>query len=505
MTIHLSIVLFLPLAAGLVGAVLPRGMARWAVLAGTVAVLAYAIAMIADFDSAAGGLQYETNDQWIEELGIRYQLGVDGLNLFMVLLTAIAWVPCTLWAAVREQDRPKLFFFYMGLAETAVLGAFMAQDLALFIVFFDLMLVPFYFLIGGWGTGDRVRATTKFVIYTLSGSLLMLAAAIALGVLATPDGGQLSFSLQVLEQRSVPEGTQHWIVLLFALAFFVKAPLFPLHGWVPETYRSTPIPVLALLSGVLSKVGVYGFLRIVLPVMPEGSQHWQELFIVIAVFSILYGSVLAFSQDNVRLVVAYSSIAQLGFIVLGVFALDDEGAQGAVLQMLNHGLVVVPLFLIIGLVAARSGGGESLKELGGMAFRAPVLAALFLITTFATLAMPGSANFIGEVLVLFGSFEDKLVYGIVASVGVVLAAVYMIRLFQRVMHNRVGPAVRSRDIGGLDLAATAPLVAVIVALGLYPQFVVERTEKTTFQQIAAAKALADGGEARAAAPARQGE
>ncbi len=504
MTIHLSIVLFLPLATGLLGAVLPRGMARWAVLAGTVAVLAYAIAMLADFDSS-GGLQYVTDDEWIEELGIGYQLGVDGLNLFMVLLTAIAWVPCTLWAAVREHDRPKLFFFHIGLAETAVLGAFMAQDLALFIVFFDLMLVPFYFLIGGWGTGDRVRATTKFVIYTLSGSLLMLAAAIALGVLATPDGGELSFSLAELERRSVPEGTQHWIVLLFALAFFVKAPLFPLHGWVPETYRSTPIPVLALLSGVLSKVGVYGFLRIVLPVMPEGSQHWQELFIVIAVFSILYGSVLAFSQDNVRLVVAYSSIAQLGFIVLGIFALDDKGAQGAVLQMLNHGLVVVPLFLIIGVVAARSNGGESLAQLGGMAFRAPILAALFLITTFATLAMPGSANFIGEVLVLFGSFEDKLVYGLVASVGVVLAAVYMIRLFQRVMHDRVGPVVRSRDLGGLDLAAIAPLVAVIVALGLYPQFVVERTERTTFQQIAAAKALADGGEARAAAPARKGE
>ena len=174
-----------------------------------------------------------------------------------------------------------------------------------------------------------MRATTKFVIYTLAGSLLMLAAAIALGVLSTPDGGEISFSLAVLQQRSVAEGTQQWIVLLFALAFFVKAPLFPLHGWVPETYRSTPIVMLALLGGVLSKVGVYGFLRIVLPVMPEGSQHWQELFIIIAVFSILYGSILAFSQDNVRLVVAYSSIAQLGFIVLGIFAFDDKGAQGA--------------------------------------------------------------------------------------------------------------------------------------------------------------------------------
>jgi NADH-quinone oxidoreductase subunit M len=487
-TIHLSIMLFLPLATGVLGAFLPREMARWAVLAGTVAVLLYTIALLADFE-AGGGIQYVTDDEWIPELGIRYQLGVDGLNLFMVALTAIAWVPCTLVAAFREHHRPKLFFFYLALAETAVLGAFLAQDLALFIVFFDLMLIPFYFMIGGWGTGDRVRATTKFVIYTLAGSLLMMAAAIALGVLSTPDGGEISFSLATLQQRSVSEGTQQWMVLLFALAFFVKAPLFPLHGWVPETYRSSPIVTIALLGGVLSKVGVYGFLRIVLPIMPEGAQHWQELFIIVAVFSILYGSILAFTQDNVRLVVAYSSIAQMGFIVLGVFALDEKGAQGALFQMLNHGLVVVPLFLIIGVIVAQAKGSESLSELGGMAFRAPVLATLFLIVTFATLAMPGSGNFVGELLVLFGTFEDKLVYGLVASVGVILAAVYMIRVFGRTMHNRPGPAVESREIDGLHLAAIAPLVALLVALGVYPNFAVHRTERATKASIAEARGV----------------
>ena len=486
MTIHLSIVLFVPLLCGLVGAFLPRDGARWTVLIGTLIVLAYVVAMLADFDPS-GGLQYRTNDAWISELGIRYSLGVDGLNLFMLALTAIAWVPCTLVAAFTEIERPRLFFFMLGLAETAVLGAFMAQDLALFIVFFDLMLVPFYFLIGGWGTGDRVRATTKFVIYTLSGSLLMLAAAVALAVLATPDGGSISFSLAVLGHRSIPLGSQEWIVLLFALAFFVKAPLFPLHGWVPDTYRATSIPVLALLSGVLSKVGVYGFLRIVLPVMPEGAQHWQELFIVMAVFSILYGSVLAFSQDNIRLVLAYSSIAQLGFIVLGIFALEEKGAQGALLQMLNHGLVVVPLFLIVGVIAVRSAGSESLRELGGMAFRAPVLAALFLIVSLATLAMPGSGNFVGEILILFGTFENQLVYGLVASVGVVLAAVYMIRLYQGTMHGRVGALVEPREIDRVNLAAVVPLVAVVVALGLYPNFVVHRTERDTGQAIAKAR------------------
>jgi NADH-quinone oxidoreductase subunit M len=479
MTIHLSIVLFMPLAAGVIGAFLPPREGRWLVFAATLGVLGYAIAMIADFPRGSGALRYVTDDKWISELGIRYQLGVDGLNLFLIALTAMAWVPCTLWAVFREWERPRLFFFHLALAETAVLGAFMAQDLALFVVFFDLMLVPFYFLIGGWGSGDRVRATTKFVIYTLAGSLLMLAGAVALGVLSTPEGGSISFSLAELQQRTLPLGSQEWIVLLFAAAFFVKAPLFPLHGWVPDTYRSTPLPVLALLSGVLSKVGVYGFLRIVIPTMPDGAQHWQELFIAIAVFSILYGSVVAFSQDNVRLVVAYSSIAQLGFITLGIFAFDPKGAQGAVMQMLNHGLVVVPLFLIIGVIAARARGSESLSELGGMAFRAPVLAALFLIVTFATLAMPGSPNFVGEILILFGTFEDKLAFGLVASAGVALSAVYMIRLFQRSMHNRVGPAVESRELDRLDLATIAPLVAVVVALGVYPHFVLARTDAAT--------------------------
>jgi NADH-quinone oxidoreductase subunit M len=225
----------------------------------------------------------------------------------------------------------------------------------------------------------------------------------------------------------------------------------------------------------------------VLPIMPEGAQHWQELFIVIAVFSILYGSILAFSQDNVRLVVAYSSIAQMGFIVLGIFALTNNGAQGAVFQMLNHGLVVVPLFLIIGVIVARAKGSESLSELGGMAFRAPVLATLFLIVTFATLAMPGSGNFVGELLVVFGTFQDKLVYGLVATAGMVLSAVYMIRLFQRTMHNRPGPAVESHEIDGLHLAAIVPLAAVIVALGVYPNFVVHRTQKATTASIQEAR------------------
>ncbi len=497
-TIHLSIVVFLPFAAGLIAAFLPARVGRWLVVAATLGVLGYAIAMIADFDGDSGGLQYVTDDAWISELGIRYQLGVDGLNLFLIALTALLWAAATLWAALRTEDRPRLFMFNMAFAETAVLGAFCAQDLALFVVFFDLMLVPFYFLIGGWGEGDRVRATTRFTIYTLVGSLLMLAGAIALGVLAGP-GGDLSFSLAVLAERPLEAGTQQWIFLLFAAAFLVKAPLFPLHGWVVDTYRATPIPVLVVLSAALSKVGVYGFLRIVLPILPDASQHFQDLMIILAVVSILYGSVLAFSQDEARLVVAYSSIAQLGFIVLGIFSLSELGSQGALMQMVNHGLVVGALFFIIAVLTARA-GSTSLARMGGMALRAPVLAALFLVVALATLAMPGSPNFVAEILILFGTFEDKLVYGLVASAGVALAAVYMIRLFQRSMHNRTEPSAEPRELGGLDLAVIAPLTVVIVALGVYPQVMLDRTDEATTSKVEAAATAADGSPSAAEAP-----
>ncbi len=502
-TFHLSILVFLPLAAGVVNAFLPRRIGRWVVTAATVAVLAIVVWMIADFDKGSGGLHYVTDDAWISELGIRYSLGVDGLSLFLLFLTAVAWVFASIWSAVRETERVRLYFFHLALAETAVLGAFTAQDLALFVIFFDLMLVPFYFLIGGWGQEEtRVAATTKFVIYTLVGSLLMLAGAVALGVLSAGDGQQISFALSDLTERTLEPGTQYWIFLLFAAAFLVKAPAFPLHGWVPDTYRSASIPVLILVGAVLSKVGVYGFLRVVVPIMPDAAQHFQTLIIVFAVVSILYGSILAFSQPEARLVVAYSSIAQMGFIVLGIFALDPKGAQGAVMQMVTHGLVIIPLFFIVAALTVRAHSGL-LDRMGGLAMGAPVLASLFLIVTFATLAMPGSPNFVGELLILFGTFEDKLVFGLVASAGVVLAAVYMIRVFQRSMHNRPPADAEQREAGGLELGVIAPVVAVIVALGIYPQLLLDRSEEATVSKVQKAGELADEGGQAEAAPASQ--
>jgi NADH-quinone oxidoreductase subunit M len=241
-----------------------------------------------------------------------------------------------------------------------------------------------------------------------------------------------------------------------------------------------------VFSAVVSKIGVYGFLRIVLPILPDASIHFQDLMLAFAVVSILYGSVIAFSQDDARLVVGYSSIAQLGFILLGIFALDPKGAQGAVMQMVNHGLVAAGLFFAIAALARRTGGSESLARMGGIAFRAPALAALLLILAFANLAMPGTANFVGELLILFGVFGDNFAWGVVATIGVVLASVYTIRFFIRAMHNRAGPAVESKEICALELGVVAPLVAIIVALGVYPQVVLERSERAADRAAASA-------------------
>jgi NADH-quinone oxidoreductase subunit M len=414
------------------------------------------------------------------------------------------------WSAFREWDRPRLYYFHFGLAESAVLGAFVAQDLALFVAFFDLMLIPFYFLIGMWGSGERVKATTKLVIYTLIGSFFMLAAAIATGVLASNQNSTpITFALTSLGHLPLSHRSQEWIFLCFAVAFLVKMPLVPFHGWLADGYKAMPIPAVAVFSGVLSKVAAYGFLRIVLPLFPYATRHYQLLMLMIALVSIVWATSLAFTTDDARLVIAYSSVAQLGFIALGIFSLRDQGAQGALLQMLNHGLVTAPAFFIVAASAARTSGSEKLKDMGGIAMRAPVLATMFLIVSFANLAMPGSSNFIGEFLILLGTFQAKAGIAVLAFLGVVGASVYALRLFIRAMHNRQGPRVRSFELSIGEAAAIVPLIGVILALAFYPQFGLHRSQATIDRTVAAANggsfsyrlASAFGSPAPQAAPA----
>jgi NADH-quinone oxidoreductase subunit M len=477
----IEVMLWLPVAAGLLCFLAPR---RTVAVAASLATLGLAVALVADFHAGQAGLQHTVSESWIPDLGVRYELGVDGISLFLVLLTALLWAAATIFSAFRAPERARVYFFMLGLGETAALGAFLAQDLLLFVLFFDLMLVPFWFLIGTFGGENRIAATTKMIVYTLVGSLLMLVAAIATAILASDQIGHLTFSLADLRTHALSTGSQYWIFCFFAAAFLIKMPAVLVHGWLPDAYRAAPLPVLALLSGVLSKVGAYGFLRVALPLYPQATVHFQELILVIGVAGILYGSAIAFTQTNVRLIAGYSSIAQLGFITIGIFSLRPDGADGSVLQMVNHGLVVAGIFLIVALLAERA-GSEDLNRLGGMAMRAPVLAAIFLVVTLATLAMPGSANFTGEFYILIGVFQSKIAYAFVAAIGVTLAAFYAIRLFQRTMHNRKPEGLESREIGIRDAAVVAPLAACIVALALYPGLILGRSDASVKDTIAA--------------------
>jgi NADH-quinone oxidoreductase subunit M len=485
----LSILLWVPLALGLVASLLPARLAGRAAVLWSLITVGIAVSFVARFKTGVAGLQFVTDKVWISSLGIHYKLGLDGLNVALVLIATVIFAAAVLWASLREWDRPRTFYFLFGLAESGVLGAFCSQDLALFVAFFDLMLVPFYFLSGMWGGPDRVRATTKLVIYTLVGSFFMLVAAIATGALASSEHHTpLTFVISSLRGLPLSHASQIWIFLSFAVAFLVKMPLVPFHGWLPDGYKAMPIPAIAVFSAILSKVAAYGFLRIVLPLFPYASVHFQTLMLIIALVSILWGTVVAITTPDARLVVAYSSVAQLGFIVLGIFSLRPQGAQGALLQMVNHALVTAPLFFFVALLAARAGGSEKLSDMGGIAFRAPVMASLFLIVTLATLAMPGSSNFVGEFMILLGVFNAKLPIALIASAGVVGAAAYALRLYIRSMHNRVGPNVVSREISLTDGVVIVPVILVILVLAFYPQFGLRRSEPTVRTTLAGTQA-----------------
>ena len=431
---------------------------------------------------------------------------IDGLNLFLVLLTAVLWIGGTAFAAFREQERPQLFFFLMLLAETATLGSFLAQDLLLFVLFFDLMLVPFYFLFGAWGS-DREGGPTRLGGDPEDDRLHAdrLAADAGRG---DRHGDHLRrrrpphlLDRGDLSNRASAIGSQRWIFWFFAAAFLVKMPAFLLHGWMPDAYRAAPLPVLVVFSGVLAKVGAYGFLRVVLPLFPDATIEFQEVILVIALASILYGSVMAFTQTNVRLIAGYSSVAQLGFITAGIFALRADGADGAILQMVNHGLVVAPLFIIVAILVERT-GTEDIREMGGMAMRAPVLAALFLIVTLATLAMPGLGQLHRRVLhpqrPLPG--EDRLRLHRDQrrrDVGLLRAA----PLPARRCTTASPTGIASREIGWRDGLVLAPLVLCILGLALYPQLILHRTDPTV-QQTVAGVTGGDAPEAQLAKAAR---
>jgi NADH-quinone oxidoreductase subunit M len=455
-----TVLILFPLGAALVVWLLPwsnQAAGSLALLAALVEVGIWVNVLIR-FDFGPGGLQFEQQEAWFDDLNVSYHVGLYGYSLWLVGMTVVVIAAAIAYAFWVGRERPRAFFGLMLFLIAAVVGVFSAQDLLVFYVFFEAMLIPLYVLVGVWGGAGRLSATIKFVIYTMAGSLLMLASIVALGL--TEDTFDLAGGI---------ESDNQWIFLGFVAAFAVKAPLFPLHGWLPDAYRESSPEVAAVLSGVVSKAAGYGFLFIAISVFPEPAVDLQPLLLALAAAGLIYGSIVAFRAPDVRGVIAYSSMAQMSLITLGLFALNDFGFEGAVLQMVNHGLLSGTLFLLAGAIERRATTGE-FARLGGMARGRPALATLLMTTGIIALAVPGSTAFAGEFLILVGVFDEGWGWAIVGGVAIVLAAMYMLRLISAVLHGQVGTSVpdEALDLRPAELAVVVPLVACLLALSAWP-------------------------------------
>jgi NADH-quinone oxidoreductase subunit M len=455
-----SILIWLPIAGALLIWLLP--LSRYAT--GSLAMLfslaevGFWIEQAARFDFSRSGLQMTERASWFGDLGVSYHVGVYGFSVWLVGLTVVAMAACTGYGFWVGRDRSRAYFGLMLLLTGATVGVFEAQDLLVFYAFFEAMLIPLYVLIGVWGGARRMEATIKFVIYTMTGSLLMLAAIVVYGLKAG------TFDLV-----DGPVSASRWLFLGFMLAFVIKAPLFPFHGWLPDAYREAPPEVSAVLSGVIAKAGLYGMLRIAIAKFPEPTSFYRTTVLALAAAALVYGSLLAFRSADFRGVVAYSSLAQSGLIALGLFAGRDLGFDGAVLQMVAHGLISTSLFLIAGVVERRTTTGE-FRLLGGMARGRPALATLLMTVGIISLAVPGSASFAGEFLILAGVFQRAWWWSAIGAGAIVLAAMYMLRLISAVLHEARGSTVvdEALDVRPGELALVVPLVGALLLLSAWP-------------------------------------
>ncbi|MDQ2582629.1 NADH-quinone oxidoreductase subunit M [Saccharothrix yanglingensis] len=488
--------LVLPLVGSVVVAFLRRNdrVAKLVALAFSLGELVLAVLAWTAYDPGGDRLQLTSSADWIPSLGVHLSFGIDGIALVMIALIAFL-VPVVIggsWADRLPEGRSAGGFFSLLLAmQTGMIGVFAATDVFLFYVFFEAVLVPMYFLIGRFGGPNRQYAAMKFFLYSLLGGLIMLASVIGLYVVSADKIGQGTFDWATLVTvtRDLPLSTQIWLFLGFFVAFAIKAPLVPLHTWLPDAGAEAPVGAGVLLVGVLDKIGTFGFLRYCLPLFPAASQELAPVVLVLAVVGILYGSLLAVGQSDMKRFVAYTSIAHFGFIALGIFAFSSQAGAGAVLYMVNHGISTGMLFLVVGMVMAR-GGSRLIEDYGGMAKLTPVLGGLFFVAGLSSLALPGTNSFVSEFLVLIGSYPNEPVYTILATVGMVLAALYVLWLYQRVFQGPVrgtalvdlaggpGAAVDPErasvpDLNKRELAVLAPLVALILVLGFYPKPVLD--------------------------------
>lgn len=448
---------------------------RWGTLVVTTATFVISLGILGAFDGSASGFQLVERARWVESLNFQYLLGVDGISLFMLLLTTFL-VPLSVLASWKLQDRVPYFMGSLLILETAMLGSFVALDLLLFFVFFEGLLFPMYLLIGIWGYENSVYAAVKFFIYTVAGSALLLLAILFLYFRAGSELGQATFDLGALQGLDLPVASARWLFVAFFLAFAVKVPLFPLHTWLPDAHTEAPTAGSVILAGVLLKVGAYGLIRFNLGLFPEASGFFRELILALAVVGILYGAIVALIQRDVKRLVAYSSVAHLGFVVLGIFVGTAQGMSGGVIQMVNHGLSTGALFLLVGMLYERL-HTRDLDRMGGLAHRMPVYAGFFLVVALSSLALPGLNGFVGEFLILAGAFFAERPFAILAAAGVILSAIYLLWAYQRMMHGEVRDEHTGvRDLSIREYAVLAPVVAAIVAIGIYPKPLLDRIE-----------------------------
>lgn len=495
----LSVIVFTPLAGALIALLLPRRVAWGWGLAVALADLALTLALI-PMTPTSVGYQFVEKAQWLPELGITYSLGVDGLSLFLLSLNALLTLVALIasWPQAQSGDRVRGYVSLMLLLAGAMQGLFLSTNVFLFYIFWELMLIPAYLLVGMFGGQRRAYAAIKFVLYTSVGSLLMLIGIIWLGVVVSSNGmTPFTLDLPTLLRLGVPGSAQNMLFLAFMAAFAVKAGLFPLHSWAPDAYVAAPAPVVALIAGVMAKTAIYGMLRLVVPLFPLAVHAYFPLVGTLTVIGILYFALQALVSNDFKRLLAYVSLSHMSVIILGVFALNAQGVQGAILQMINHGIVIAALFLIAAAIESRV-ETRRLSEFGALATRLPWLAAAFLIASLSALGLPGLNSFAGEFLAFLGAFHTNLVYGVGATLVVIPAAWYMLRFFQGVMEGPApdeGPVASATARSGRKLSdlrwhewlALVPLIALIFYLGIVPAALTTRTEPVTQQILSAAQ------------------
>ena len=472
----LAALIAIPAAAAAVIALLPRN--RTDAIRGVGVLASFAAAAVSlyvavQFDTHDAGFQFTSRHEWIPELGVSWHVAVDGISLWLVVLTGVLF-PIALLGPTVTRD-VKSYTAWMLVLEAGCMGTFVALDLLLFFVFFEIVLVPMYFLIAGWGYANRVYASIKFFIFTLAGSALMLVGMVALAVLhARGSGGDITFDITELADHDLAATTARWIVLAFALAFAVKVPLFPVHTWLPDAHTEAPTAGSVILAGILLKMGTYGLLRFGLFLFPQAAVDLAPVLLTLAVIGITYGAIVATMQKDLKRLVAYSSVAHLGFIVLGTFAFTTQGLSGGVLQMVNHGISTGALFLLVGMIYERR-HTRQIDELRGLQRPAPMLAAVFTVVMLSSIGLPGLNGFVGEFLILLGTFVTHRWWAVAATAGVVLAALYLLWAYQRVFHGEPeGDNATIADMNLREKAVMAPLVAMIIFLGVYPKPVLDR-------------------------------